>query len=892
MGTSSSVNGVEILRFDQLKDKFAFGPGQSDLSLETVLCYRENDHERCKELFRMAKDIIRHQQGRSPREVVPEFSTLQIREILTRAFQARKKYFEALGLQVYGGYGAVYGPYEIVHLESPPGRIQGQGRNIYLLGERHAHNKHFCEWREGLVSVGRFIEDQIRSTRDLVDLFLETAYTPEKSSHKIIQASNSYIDDVSNRFLSCHSLAPRESLPCVFPNLRMHQTDIRRYATLKDDFFLWRFFVEMNLSSPQEMIIQDLELLLLQEKFREITRNEERLFQYMTQEHPATGKINRQLRNILNPVLANTVRDFTQAHLRMNIQNLLQGGSMASDLQQVVEDFHLPQLQALQYWAIQVSTYVMDIYLLGRLFRSYGTGPDTVNIIIYAGADHTDLYKRFFLSQAFRIMERTTPEIRNATFCVPLDSLKQPFFSPVNRRYVGLREASNAQVLAWAKDLRSAGSQIHTMGFALDLQSLVSFILGKTPVEQRTRLNREIEDIDTLATDLLYKTGPLDDLYIARRLAWSLRSFYGNGVFIDPESAEIARPLYLTVHALFNLEWVHRQLLLRGLSSENEEVTESSGVFFPESEEDISPPGSTSRWEILKEENIEALDETGVEVFQTAIQSELTSLREYRVDESEVSKQESELALSDGNLLEMLISLVTRGFGLALAERWISHQNAIDPFLAWPWNWLYLDSRNESPSRWWKLSHEGSGHVNLLFVKLFHANAMGNWTIWLPQNGGWRIQAEQLVGFIALNQSLSSCILRKLSLEMQEIRMQVSRANMEKLEEMEDEVVETFDSAEYKIWIKAQPKIDAFLPETYIFPGIPNRETLTSAGFSAFLATSRNLSQDGQLASMNTLQDTILHFKYLELQKRRRHLLKSQGALLHPHLLFDFDSSV
>ena len=147
-----------------------------------------------------------------------------------------------------------------------------------LFGETHAYHKNQCRLRNPQ-SIGKFLEWQIRSTLDPVDLFLETSYLPF-DQFRWIESDISYISSVHNRFLSC-TIGARQlrKVPCLFPNLRMHQSDQRTYLPEGDLAWQWKRIAARGEKNPEQV-----NEWLLDDELLESGSTPDELFKFFTRE--------------------------------------------------------------------------------------------------------------------------------------------------------------------------------------------------------------------------------------------------------------------------------------------------------------------------------------------------------------------------------------------------------------------------------------------------------------------------------------------------------------------------------------------------------------------------------------------------------------------------------
>lgn len=328
--------------------------------------------------------------------------------------------------------------------------------NIYLFGDYHT-NKYNCEHIDNTTSVPLFILNQIKTSNDFVDLFIETPLI-EKNTDKEILKSGTYIRNLKNKLYDCLFWNKNE---CIYPHLRAHNIDIRSSSHIHQYFKLMEYLTTMYISfkklfdnkdnTKNDELINQLKFDF--RKFRNyyniinknnVFQDKQSIIKYFNNEVYKDTKIEKQLNNIKNENVKFRIKKF--------FYNILNNYDFEYILQDNINEFFDTYNKSYkknkqdfkQLWALlniggimetfgTCSAYFMDYYTIARLFRTYKEIPGKYSkrassIIIYAGEYHTELYKKFLLSLGFNInLDIENKEIYEYK-CLNIDSIKQPIF--------------------------------------------------------------------------------------------------------------------------------------------------------------------------------------------------------------------------------------------------------------------------------------------------------------------------------------------------------------------------------------------------------------------------------------------------------------------------------
>ena len=197
------------------------------------------------------------------------------------------------------------------------------------------------------------------------DLFIEFSLKPTFEDLQTISEAHNLI---RSQFKSC--IFPRFRELCTHSNLRIHAVDARQSGKVGEDDFI-KLFKEINTAGDaartHPVYIKNY-----------INHYAKAMFKYLLNNNP---KILKQFGNI-------------PEEIRQKLKDFLTTEIDSIDTTKPLTDERLNQ---------EISTFIMDIYSLPRLFRNFGMFKrnskqfhgNSNNIIYYAGRTHTERFKKF-----------------------------------------------------------------------------------------------------------------------------------------------------------------------------------------------------------------------------------------------------------------------------------------------------------------------------------------------------------------------------------------------------------------------------------------------------------------------------------------------------------------
>jgi hypothetical protein len=248
---------------------------------------------------------------------------------------------------------------------------------------------------------------------------------------------DSHLKRIEDKFRHCsEGVVSRSNSRVCPPNVRIHFGDIRALdKDLKD------IFKDHRKKFDRFEYIRELDLYL------DRLTSKEKFNKYMVENITKNKMIKKQIKKT-DPVMVGKILEFAYSYYYIfainTINSYSKGGyrffnhvvrvysDMILDNTSVINMMKHPLYNDYFYLLCLGSSYIMDIYLLCRMFKKMDTknshDPEYArNIIIYAGSAHSNAYKNFLTSIGY-----TTEYIRKFTptiSCLNISDLKQPLFS-------------------------------------------------------------------------------------------------------------------------------------------------------------------------------------------------------------------------------------------------------------------------------------------------------------------------------------------------------------------------------------------------------------------------------------------------------------------------------
>jgi hypothetical protein len=320
----------------------------------------------------------------------------------------------------------ITGPGEITRLKHPT-----LPQDIYLFGENDHSNKYGCLQND--IKIEKYLEQLFYTTTKFIDIYIEFQIELNQFSRKDCDTlgQQNTLCDIYKFFRKCIT---SDSTTCNYP-IRLHPTDVRN--TRKNDTYkLYQMLIDLwyitDITTFKYFINKHSYYL---DNIQEIN-NESK--QYIINSIFKNKTIKKEIkRTTLSPqqiekaLKSSKIWSTIQKSSR-NIKPIYQ--KLKSDKKYIPYNYNIIRdIADLTIYLRNISCLHMDIYTLARMFKKFNVTsdhhpPKPLNIIYYAGQQHTNFMSFMLQELDFKITEQSIP-VPYTLSCTNIKSLKQPLFS-------------------------------------------------------------------------------------------------------------------------------------------------------------------------------------------------------------------------------------------------------------------------------------------------------------------------------------------------------------------------------------------------------------------------------------------------------------------------------
>ena len=337
-------------------------------------------------------------------------------------------------------YNIVEGPIQIKELHN-----EELKSHIYLLGD--LHTKHNCG---GDIQIQDFIEKTVQYNKNkVIDIFLEVGYSFKAVGVPKRFKMESYITNVENKFYNCMYDRTRSSdikeynksnNNCQYPNLRVHYADFRTIMPVNVDKYKLYYINILRNKLDKEKINLLIPLIQSSE-----TNN---MFNTIYRVYNINNKITKQYDNIENKDIVRKIFDYYRAYYD---KSKYQKDRLLKLINNNIDNAKTGYLNFINKLFIKLTSPILDLYILGRLFRKYRNinneySDPAKNSFIYLGRKHIDHINKVLIKLGFIILNQTglSDYVRKSlgskydlirlvgdksVQCLDITAFNQPFFS-------------------------------------------------------------------------------------------------------------------------------------------------------------------------------------------------------------------------------------------------------------------------------------------------------------------------------------------------------------------------------------------------------------------------------------------------------------------------------
>lgn len=271
--------------------------------------------------------------------------------------------------------------------------LSSKKHNIKVTLLEDMHSLEFnCRTKEKkILAVNKFIENQISTSTDFVDLFLEVPYI---SRHKgeIQRIDLSYMADVHKDLTNCFEWSKKM---CEYPNLRSHYVDLR---TTDMDYEYFKFETDIVRNKFDVYSSKDMLNKYRNNKSLAQTLKTKDSFQKYIHKIIRKSKIQKQINNIVDISVKEIVERTIDTWIyNPTDKNIVWEYMTWKYILTALKENNREKIENIYYSLASYSGILMDSYTIARMFRKYSKTPNVYsgvakNMIIFAGGQHTQRY--------------------------------------------------------------------------------------------------------------------------------------------------------------------------------------------------------------------------------------------------------------------------------------------------------------------------------------------------------------------------------------------------------------------------------------------------------------------------------------------------------------------
>ena len=266
---------------------------------------------------------------------------------------------------------------------------------IYLFGEKHTPIKH------KKTSLPELLVSNIENTNKNIDIFDEI---PRTGTEKKMFINNEYYNFNTARIFQNYQNCFLNKSHNLSKKIRCHRVDMR----------------QLHLRDITQLIIK---IMNAPSEYSTIMKKQLPRYRYMTYGKFLDKlvlnlpKICKQFKNINNKKISNIIYEYS-------IYNSALNGSQMHQHARIFPNKYDPKIDYLGL-LMCINFYGMDLYVLGRLFRSYDNAQSAHNSIIITGNFHTIIYVNILAKLGFETVFSHTNYVNDG---INISKLRQPLF--------------------------------------------------------------------------------------------------------------------------------------------------------------------------------------------------------------------------------------------------------------------------------------------------------------------------------------------------------------------------------------------------------------------------------------------------------------------------------
>ena len=301
----------------------------------------------------------------------------------------------------------IQGPIRLIELHSAT-----LDKHIYLFGDSHKRAT-TCDVYDS-THILTFLRNIIKNNNDKrLDIFIETSFISHKVTPHILKrfdSGDNYLDDVRSEFKDCLQITKAK---CKYPNVNFHYSDIR------SSFELLEVLTSLTGGMRFDMIEMTPQFPKIMSDLMGIFGNLEKNKNYILNQ----TKIIKQLTNIKDVKVQQIIVQFINEKFA-NYDNQLRVAISDYTNKQSMDNKFSFTLTATMF-----AGFLMDMYTISRMMRTFSDGHSPKHIIEYAGDAHISVMKTILTKLGFKMVNEVVSNIKSVNYqCLDIFKFKQPFF--------------------------------------------------------------------------------------------------------------------------------------------------------------------------------------------------------------------------------------------------------------------------------------------------------------------------------------------------------------------------------------------------------------------------------------------------------------------------------
>ncbi len=300
---------------------------------------------------------------------------------------------------------------------------------IYVFGEIHGkENGCKCKIEQKCPTITEYLLKLFETTDVFIDFYLEI-----DSDNYIFDFGNKYyLDELRNKMQNCiRPITRKEKKECRLT--RMHHVDVRRLSRATDGIEYCKLFCKGEFDT--KTIVPQKDIKKIVEIFHKLSLSKKDFVDYclsnMVINKNTQSYLKDNIYKFIEKKIISHIDAYNYKNIRKYILNIIKILSTGEEFTPII----ISEIRILGSLFFYISVYIMDYYTLSRIFREFKISDKQyqpikpTNIIIYVGDLHAELYREFFTTLNFKVIDKRQELEKDEPRCLNMVDIKQPFFT-------------------------------------------------------------------------------------------------------------------------------------------------------------------------------------------------------------------------------------------------------------------------------------------------------------------------------------------------------------------------------------------------------------------------------------------------------------------------------